>query len=124
MIIPEELFYTKEHEWAKIEDNIAIVGITDFAQSQLGDIIFIEFPNIGDEFKKDDVFGEIEAVKTVSELYSPLSGKITEINLELEDSPEKVNSDPYGDGWIIKVELSRMDEKSNLMKPSAYKEII
>ena len=124
MIIPEELFYTKEHEWAKIEDNIAIVGITDFAQSQLGDIIFIEFPNIGDEFKKDDVFGEIEAVKTVSELYSPLSGKITEINIELEDSPEKVNSDPYGDGWIIKVELSRMDEKSNLMKPSAYKELI
>tara|TARA_B100000424_G_scaffold211610_1_gene169064 strand:- start:69 stop:443 length:375 start_codon:yes stop_codon:yes gene_type:complete len=124
MIIPEELFYTKEHEWAKIEDNIAIVGITDFAQSQLGDIIFIEFPNIGDEFKKDDVFGEIEAVKTVSELYIPLSGKITEINLELEDSPEKVNSDPYGDGWIIKVELSRMDEKSNLMKPSAYKELI
>ena len=124
MIVPEELFYTKEHEWAKIEDNIAIVGITDFAQSQLGDIIFIEFPNIGDEFKKDDVFGEIEAVKTVSELYIPLSGKITEINLELENSPEKVNSDPYGDGWIIKVELSRMDEKSNLMKPSAYKEII
>ena len=124
MIIPEELFYTKEHEWAKIEDNIAIVGITDFAQSQLGDIIFIEFPNIGDEFKKDDVFGEIEAVKTVSELYIPLSGKITEINLELEDSPEKVNSDPYGDGWIIKVELSRMHEKDNLMKPSAYKEII
>ena len=124
MIIPEELFYTKEHEWAKIEDNIAIVGITDFAQSQLGDIIFIEFPNIGDEFKKDDVFGEIEAVKTVSELYIPLSGKVTEINLELEDSPEKVNSDPYGDGWIIKVELSRMDEKSNLMKPSAYKELI
>ena len=124
MIIPEELFYTKEHEWAKIEDNIAIVGITDFAQSQLGDIIFIEFPNIGDEFKKDDVFGEIEAVKTVSELYIPLSGKITEINLELEDSPEKVNSDPYGDGWIIKVKLSRMHEKSNLMKPSAYKEII
>ena len=124
MIIPEELFYTKEHEWAKIEDNIAIVGITDYAQSQLGDIIFIEFPNIGDEFKKEDVFGEIEAVKTVSELYIPLSGKITEINLELEDSPEKVNSDPYGDGWIIKVELSRMDEKSNLMKPSAYKELI
>ena len=124
MIIPEELFYTKEHEWAKIEDNIAIVGITDFAQSQLGDIIFIEFPNIGDEFKKDDVFGEIEAVKTVSELYIPLSGKIIEIKIELEDSPEKVNSDPYGDGWIIKVELSRMDEKSNLMKPSAYKELI
>ncbi len=124
MIIPEELFYTKEHEWAKIKENIAVVGVTDFAQSQLGDIIFIEFPNIGDEFKKDDVFGEIEAVKTVSELYIPLSGKIIEINIELEDSPEKVNSDPYGDGWIIKVELSRMDEKSNLMKPSAYKELI
>ena len=124
MIIPEELFYTKDHEWAKIKENIAVVGVTDFAQSQLGDIIFIEFPNIGDEFKKDDVFGEIEAVKTVSELYIPLSGKIIEINIELEDSPEKVNSDPYGDGWIIKVELSRMDEKSNLMKPSAYKELI
>ena len=91
----------KGHEWAKIEDNIAIVGITDFAQSQLG-ILFLLNLNIGDEFKKDDVFGEIEAVKT-KELYIPLSGKITEINLELEDSPEEVNSDPYGDGWIIKL---------------------
>ena len=124
MIIPEELFYTKEHEWAKIEDNIAIVGITDFAQSQLGDIIFIEFPNIGDEFKKDDVFGEIEAVKTVSELYSPLSGKITEINLELEDSPEKVNSDPYGDGWIIKVLPLNPDEKDELMNFLSYEEFV
>ena len=110
MIIPEELLYTKEHEWAKIEDNTAIVGITDFAQSQLGDIIFIEFPNIGDQFTKNEIFGEIEAVKTVSELYIPLSGKIIEINDKLEDSPEIVNSDPYVDGWIIRVELFNMDE--------------
>ena len=124
MIIPEELFYTKEHEWAKIEDNTAIVGITDFAQSQLGDIIFIEFPNIGDQFTKNEIFGEIEAVKTVSELYIPLSGKIIEINDKLEDSPEIVNSDPYVDGWIIRVELFNMDEKNNLMTASSYREII
>ncbi len=124
MIIPEELLYTKEHEWAKIEDNTAIVGITDFAQSQLGDIIFIEFPNIGDQFTKNEIFGEIEAVKTVSELYIPLSGKIIEINDKLEDSPEIVNSDPYVDGWIIRVELFNMDEKNNLMTASSYREII
>ena len=124
MIIPEELLYTKEHEWAKIEDNTAFIGITDFAQSQLGDIIFIEFPNIGDQFNKNEIFGEIEAVKTVSELYIPLSGKIIEINDKLEDAPEIVNSDPYVDGWIIRVELFNMDEKKNLMTASSYREII
>ena len=124
MIIPEELLYTKEHEWAKIENNTAFVGITDFAQSQLGDIIFIEFPNIGDQFNKNEIFGEIEAVKTVSELYIPLSGKIIEINDKLEDAPEIVNSDPYVDGWIIRVELFNMDEKKNLMTASSYREII
>jgi len=124
MKIPEDLLYTKEHEWAKIVNNNVIVGITDFAQGQLGDIIFIEFPNIGDEFSKNDIFGEIEAVKTVSELYIPFSGKINEINNKLEDSPEIVNSDPYGDGWLIKIELSNINEKDALMTASAYEEYI
>ena len=124
MKIPEDLLYTKEHEWAKIVNNNVIVGITDFAQGQLGDIIFIEFPNIGDEFSKNDIFGEIEAVKTVSELFIPFSGKINEINNKLEDSPEIVNSDPYGDGWLIKIELSNINEKDALMTASAYEEYI
>ena len=124
MKIPEDLLYTKEHEWAKIVNNNVIVGITDFAQGQLGDIIFIEFPNIGDEFSKNDIFGEIEAVKTVSELYIPFSGKINEINNKLEDSPEIVNSDPYGDGWLIKIELSNINEKDALMTASSYEEYI
>ena len=124
MKIPEDLLYTKEHEWAKIVNNNVTVGITDFAQGQLGDIIFIEFPNIGDEFSKNDIFGEIEAVKTVSELFIPFSGKINEINNKLEDSPEIVNSDPYGDGWLIKIELSNINEKDALMTASAYEEYI
>ena len=124
MKIPEDLLYTKEHEWAKIVNNNVIVGITDFAQGQLGDIIFIEFPNIGDEFSKNDIFGEIEAVKTVSELFIPFSGKINEINNKLEDSPEIVNSDPYGDGWLIKIELSNINEKDALMTASSYEEYI
>ena len=124
MITPKELLYTKEHEWASLKNNHAIIGITDFAQGQLGDIIFIDFPNIGDEFSKNDVFGEIEAVKTVSELYVPLSGKIIEINDNLEDSPEMVNSDPYGDGWLVKIALSNINEKDALMSASAYEKFI
>ena len=124
MITPKELLYTEEHEWVSLKNNYAVIGITDFAQGQLGDIIFIDFPNIGDEFSENDVFGEIEAVKTVSELYVPLSGKIIEINDNLEDSPEMVNSDPYGDGWLVKIALSNINEKDALMSASAYEKFI
>ena len=124
MITPKELLYTEEHEWVSLKNNYAVIGITDFAQGQLGDIIFIDFPNIGDEFSINDVFGEIEAVKTVSELYVPLSGKIIEINDNLEDSPEMVNSDPYGDGWLVKIALSNINEKDALMSASAYEKFI
>ena len=113
---PENLKYTKEHEWAKFEGEKAIIGITDYAQSQLGDVIFIEFPGVGEEFAAGDVFGEVEAVKTVSELYSPLSGKIIEVNNELEDNPDLVNSDPYGAGWLIKI-----DPNNTLERISAYR---
>ena len=100
---PDNLFYTKEHEWVNLKDNKALIGITDYAQGQVGDVIFIEFPKVGQEINAGDVFGEVEAVKTVSELYAPISGTIIELNEELENSPDLVNNDPYGDGWIIKI---------------------
>ena len=121
---PENLKYTKEHEWAKFESEKVIIGITDYAQSQLGDVIFIEFPAVGEEFTAGDVFGEVEAVKTVSELYSPLSGKIIEVNSELEDNPDLVNSDPYGAGWLIKIDPSKPNEKDELMDSSSYEEFV
>ena len=103
---PDNLFYTKEHEWVNLKENKAVIGITDYAQGQLGDVIFIEFPKVGQEVNAGDVFGEVEAVKTVSELYAPLSGTIIELNEELENSPDLVNNDPYGDGWIIKISIN------------------
>ena len=121
---PEHLFYTKEHEWANFKDNEVIIGITDYAQSQLGDIIFIEFPEIGDQVNAGDSFGEVEAVKTVSELYAPVTGTILEVNENLEDSADLVNSDPYGDGWLIKIKPTNLNEKDDLMKSAAYKELI
>ena len=124
MNTPEHLFYTKEHEWANFKDNEVIIGITDYAQSQLGDIIFIEFPEIGDEFNVGDSFGEVEAVKTVSELYAPVTGTVVEVNKNLEDSADLVNSDPYGDGWLIKIKPTNLNEKDDLMKSAAYKELI
>ena len=124
MNTPEHLFYTKEHEWANFKDNEVIIGITDYAQSQLGDIIFIEFPEIGDEVDAGDSFGEVEAVKTVSELYAPVTGTILEVNENLEDSADLVNSDPYGDGWLIKIKPTNLNEKNDLMKSVAYKELI
>lgn len=124
MNTPEHLFYTKEHEWANFKDNEVIIGITDYAQSQLGDIIFIEFPEIGDEVNAGDSFGEVEAVKTVSELYAPVTGTILEVNENLEDSADLVNSDPYGDGWLIKIKPTNLNEKDDLMKSAAYKELI
>ena len=124
MRTPEHLFYTKEHEWANFKDNEVIIGITDYAQSQLGDIIFIEFPEIGDQVNAGDSFGEVEAVKTVSELYAPVTGTILEVNENLEVSSDLVNSDPYGDGWLIKIKPTNLNEKDDLMKSAAYKELI
>ena len=103
---PDNLMYTSEHEWVKIENNIATVGITDFAQGELGDIIFLEFPDVDESFNEGDVFGTIEAVKTVSDLFMPVSGKIVEVNEALNDDPENVNSSPYDSGWMVKIELS------------------
>lgn len=121
---PDNLFYTKEHEWVNLKDNKAVIGITDYAQGQLGDVIFIEFPKVGQEVNAGDVFGEVEAVKTVSELYAPVSGTIIELNEELENSPDLVNNDPYGDGWIIKISPKNPDERDELMNFLSYEELI
>ena len=119
-----ELLYTSEHEWIAINDNVATIGITNFAQSELGDIIFIELPNVGDEFGSNDVFGTIEAVKTVADLYMPLSGKIIEINSKIEDAPENVNNSPYDDGWIVKIEVNDSVDKRDLLNEESYKKLI
>ena len=124
MNLPSDIKYTKEHEWTKIEGNIATIGVTDFAQSELGDIAWIEMPEIGAETKKGDPFGTIEAVKTVEDLYAPLSGKIVEINEGLLDSPEWVNDDPYGKGWIAKIEISDEAEIANLLSSEDYSGLI
>ena len=124
MNIPSNLQYTKDHEWAKIENGVATIGITDFAQGELGDIVFVELPEVGKSFNAGDTFGTIEAVKTVTDLFSPISGKIVAINKGLDNDPGKVNSDPYGDGWLVKIRLSDPDEKDGLMSSIAYEEII
>ena len=124
MKITGSLLYTNDHEWIKIEGNQGIVGITDFAQRELGDIVFIEFPDKGDLFQKGDTIGTIEAVKTVADLYAPVSGKIFELNLELDDNVELINSDPFGKGWLIKMELSNPDEKSDLLSAEDYGKLI
>lgn len=120
MNLPAELKYTKEHEWIRVEGETAYVGITDYAQSQLGDIVFVECDTVGDEIAEGDVFGTIEAVKTVSDLYSPVSGEILEFNEELEDAPELVNKDPYGKGWIIKISISDASELDGLLTAAEY----
>lgn len=120
MTIPEKLLYTKEHEWVKKEDGQVTIGITDFAQSQLGDIIFLELPEVGQKIVSGEPFGEIEAVKTVSELYAPINGTIIEINEDLEDNPDNINQDCYGSGWIIKVELDGALDKDNLLNHKDY----
>ncbi len=124
MNLPADLKYTKEHEWTKIEGNIATIGVTEFAQSELGDIAWLEMPSIGDETKLGATFGTIEAVKTVEDLFAPLSGKIVEINSELLDSPELVNDDPYGKGWIVKIEFSDESELQKLLSPDEYTGLI
>ena len=124
MNTPKELRYTKEHEWVKVEGNTVVVGITDFAQNELGDIVFVELPEVGDEVTLDQPFGSVESVKTVSELYAPVSGTVIAINEELSDSPELVNESPYETAWMIKVELSNTLEVEQLLTPEAYKEVI
>ena len=124
MNIPENLFYTSEHEWIKIENDTAIIGITDFAQSELGDIIFLELPDLDSVFNAGDIFGTIEAVKTVSDLYMPLDGKITEVNSVLSDNPEQVNEDPYDEGWIVKIIIDENATKGQLLDSKKYNQLI
>jgi glycine cleavage system H protein len=124
LTIPEKLLYTKEHEWVKKEDGQVTIGITDFAQSQLGDIIFLELPEVGQKIVSGEPFGEIEAVKTVSELYAPINGTVIEINEDLEDDPDNINQDCYGSGWIIKVELDGDLDKDNLLNHKDYGSMI
>ncbi len=120
MNLPEELLYTESHEWVKQEGGQAMVGITDFAQSQLKDIVFVEMPEIGSTFKKGDSLGVVESVKTVADLYSPVTGKVVETNSTLKDHPQYVNEDPYGKGWMVKVELGNKDELKTLLSAKAY----
>ncbi|WP_439131739.1 glycine cleavage system protein GcvH [Polaribacter sp.] len=124
MNIPSELKYTKDHEWIKIEDNIAIVGITDFAQGELGDIVYVDVDTLDDTVEEGEVFGSVEAVKTVSDLFMPLTGEVIEFNEGLEDEPELVNSDPYNKGWMIKIEISDSTQIENLLDAEAYKNLI
>lgn len=124
MNIPSELKYTKDHEWVKIEGNLATIGITDFAQSELGDIVFVDVDTVDDELNAGEVFGSVEAVKTVSDLFLPTNGKVIEFNEALEDEPELVNSDPYGKGWIIKLELGEQYDESELLSSEEYAAII
>lgn len=120
MSIPADLKYSKEHEWIKIDGDIVTVGITEYAQGELGDVVFVEMPEIDDEFDNGESFGSIEAVKAVSDLFMPVSGTIVEINEDLEDDPAKVNSDPYGDGWMVKIKLSNADEVNELLSADDY----
>lgn len=124
MNIPADLKYTKDHEWVSLEGDIATVGITDFAQSELGDIVYVEVETLDQTLEKDEVFGTVEAVKTVSDLFLPLSGEIIEFNDSLESDPEKVNTDPYGAGWMIKIKVSDVNDFNELLSSEAYKELI
>ncbi|PZD78763.1 glycine cleavage system protein GcvH [Mesonia sp. K7] len=124
MNTPENLKYTKDHEWVKIEGDIATIGITDFAQSELGDIVYVEVETVDETLEREEVFGTVEAVKTVSDLFLPLSGEIIEFNETLEGEPELVNTDPFGDGWMIKMKISDQDQINDLLDAAAYKELI
>lgn len=124
MDFPSDLYYTREHEWARIEDNIATIGITDYAQGELGDIVFIELPQKGDSVLAGDAFGTIEAVKAVSELYSPIDGEIVDVNEMLDETPETINNSPYEDGWMIKIKMSNPSQKDDLLSDEDYKKLI
>ena len=124
MNFPENLRYTKDHEWVKIEGDEATVGITDFAQRELGDIVYVEIESVGKELKAGEIFGTVEAVKTVSDLYLPLSGSVSEVNPNLNSNPEAVNSDPYGEGWMIKMKVSNPTELDGLLSSEAYQKLV
>lgn len=124
MNIPSNLYYTKDHEWVAVNGEIATVGITDFAQKELGDIVYVEIETLDQTLSKDEVFGTVEAVKTVSDLFLPLSGEIIEFNTALEADPEKVNTDPYGDGWMVKVRISDANEIESLLNSESYKKLL
>ena len=124
MNVPKDLMYTNDHEWIKFDNNIITIGITDFAQGELGDIIFVELPEVGKEIEKDEVFGTIEAVKTVTDLISPVTGKVVDINDDIEDSPEFVNEDCYGKGWFVKIDIADLGEKDKLLSAEDYQALI
>ncbi len=124
MNIPEGLKYTKEHEWVKVEGNVGTVGVTDYAQGELGDIIYIDVTTVGSDVAIGDTFGTIEAVKTVSDMYAPVSGKITEFNAAVNENPASVNQDPYGAGWLVKIDISNMGDLDSLLSPEDYKNLI
>ena len=122
--IPDNLFYTEEHEWLLQDSDLCTVGITDYAQSELGDIVFVELPEVGETLEKGQVFGTVEAVKTVAELYAPTSGEIVEVNLSLEDKAEQINSDPYGAGWMVRMRCQEPEEMDHMLSPQDYAELI
>lgn len=124
MAVPADLKYTKDHEWIKIDGDVATIGITDYAQGELGDIVYVEVDTEGDTLDKEETFGTVEAVKTVSDLFMPLSGEVIEFNEAIEDAPESVNKDPYGDGWMIKVKMSDASEADDLLDAAAYEALI
>ncbi len=124
MNLPDNLKYTKDHEWIRVEGDEAYVGITEYAQEELGDIVFVEIETEGEELDKEEVFGTIEAVKTVSDLFMPVSGKVSEVNSKLEDAPEMINQDPYGDGWLIKISIRDKSQLDDLLDSSKYEEMI
>ena len=124
MNIPKDLKYTKDHEWVRIDGDIATIGITDFAQSELGDIVFVEIETLDEDLESEEVFGSVEAVKTVSDLFMPVSGKVIEVNEEIESNPELVNTDPYGEGWMIKIQIASHEELNGLLNSDDYSNII
>lgn len=124
MNVPEEFRYTKEHEWLKAEDGLATIGITDYAQSELGDIVFVELPQVGDTVSQGEPFGTIEAVKTVADLFSPVSGEVSELNPKIEEDPAVMNKDPYGEGWMMKIKMSDASQADSLLSPTDYRALI
>jgi len=124
MEFPDDLKYSREHEWVLVEGNVATVGISSFAEEQLGDVVFVELPTVGDTVAKDDAMGVIESVKAVSDVYAPLSGTVTEVNDDLPDNTELVNDDPYGDGWMVKIEIADLSELEDLMEPGEYQHFV
>jgi len=122
--VPEELKYTKEHEWLKAEEGVATIGITDYAQSELGDIVFVELPQVGDTVSQGEPFGTIEAVKTVADLFSPVSGEVSELNPKIEEDPAVMNKDPYGEGWMMKIKMSEASQADSLLSPTDYRALI